>query len=160
MIWWMSMAVTVESAVFMGKNYLNNWQSIVNTKDLTLKHMFFTSTRLVSEQNEISGLETSGWENHPWKYMSLIDDEQVICLQSTKVHVFSDSVLCLGKIFENSLNRTMHWNKDWDGSNHLRFTEALTESTVSQWNSSGIFSQDLSHCSSAAKSKSHCQDWA
>ena len=33
----------------------------------------------------------------------------------------------------------MHGKKDWDGSNHLKFTEALTESTASQWNSSGIF---------------------
>ena len=36
-------------------------------------------------------------------------------------------------------NRTMHGKKDWDVSNHFRFTEILTESTVSQWNSSGIF---------------------
>ena len=34
------MAVTMESAVFMGKNYLNNCQSIANTTDLTLKQMF------------------------------------------------------------------------------------------------------------------------
>ena len=33
------MAVTMESAVFMGKNYLNNCHSIANTKDLTLKQM-------------------------------------------------------------------------------------------------------------------------
>ena len=58
------MTVTMESAVFMGKNYLNNCQSIVNTTDLTLKQMFDISTRLVSEQDEISGLETIGWENH------------------------------------------------------------------------------------------------
>ena len=36
-IWGMSMTVTMESAVFMGKNYLNNCQSIANTTDLTLK---------------------------------------------------------------------------------------------------------------------------
>ena len=36
-IWGMFMAVTMDSAVFMGKNYLNNCQSIVNTTDLTLK---------------------------------------------------------------------------------------------------------------------------
>ena len=47
-----------------GKNYLDNRHSITNTKDLTLKHMFDISTRLVSEQDEISGLETIGWENH------------------------------------------------------------------------------------------------
>ena len=63
--------------------------------------MFDISTRLVSEQNEISGLETIGWENHSWKYLLLIGDERVINLQRTKVHVFSDSVLCFGKIFEN-----------------------------------------------------------
>ena len=59
------------------------------------------STKLVSEQDEISGLETIGWENHSWKYLSLIGDERIINLQRTKVYVFSDSVLCLGKIFEN-----------------------------------------------------------
>ena len=101
MIWGMFMTVTMESAVFMVKNYLNNCQSIVNTTDLTLKQMFDISTRLVSEQDEISGLETIGWENHSWKYLSLIGDERVINLQRTKVYVFSDSVLCLGKIFEN-----------------------------------------------------------
>ena len=31
----------------------------------------------------------------------MIGDEQVISLQRTKVYVFSDSVLCLGKIHEN-----------------------------------------------------------
>ena len=96
------MAVTMESATFMGKNYQNNCHSIVNTTDLTLKQMFDISTKLVSEQDEISGLETIGWENHSWKYLSLIGDERIINLQSTKVNVFSDSVLCLGKIFENA----------------------------------------------------------
>ena len=91
----------MEPAVFTGKNYLNNCQSIVNTTDLTLKQMFDISTRLVSEQNEISGLETIGWENYSWKYLSLIGDESVINLQRTKVYVFSDSVLCPGKILEN-----------------------------------------------------------
>ena len=110
------MTVTMESAVFTGKNYLNNCQTIAKTKDLTLKQMFDISTKLVSEQDEISGLETIGWENHSWKYMSLIGDERVINLQRTKVYVFSDSVLCLGKIFENpqsndAWEQTLVWFK-------------------------------------------------
>ena len=60
MIWGMFMTVTMESAVFMGKNYLNNCHSIAITTDLTLKQMFDISARLVSEQDEISGLETIG----------------------------------------------------------------------------------------------------
>ena len=50
----MFMAVTMESATFMGKNYLNNCQSIVNTTDLTLKQMFDISAKLVTEQDEIN----------------------------------------------------------------------------------------------------------
>ena len=100
-IWGMFMSVTLESAMFMGKNYLNNCHSIANTKDLTMKQMFDISAKLMSEQDEISGLETIGWESSSWKYLSLIGDEQINNLQRTKVYVFSDSVLCLGKMNEN-----------------------------------------------------------
>ena len=58
------MAVTLESATIMGKNFQNCRNSIVNTTDLTLKQTFDISSKLVSEQEEISGLETIGWENH------------------------------------------------------------------------------------------------
>ena len=69
----MFMAVTMESAVFMGKNYLNNCQSIVNTTDLTLKQMFDISTKLVSEHNEISGLETINWLGESFMETSVIN---------------------------------------------------------------------------------------
>ena len=46
-------------------------------------------------------METIDCENSSWKYLSLIGDEQVISLQRTKVHEFSDSVLCLGKTNAN-----------------------------------------------------------
>ena len=97
------MSSTLQASVFMEKNYLDNCHSFTNTKDLTLKQMFDISEKLVSEQSdEIYGVKTKKWENSSWKYlMSLIGDEQVISLQRTKVYVFSDSVLCLGKIHEN-----------------------------------------------------------
>ena len=95
------MVVTMESATFMGKNFQDNQNSIVNTADLTLKQMFDISAKLVTEQDEISGLETIGWEKHSWKYLSSVGDERIINLKRTKVHVFSDSVLCLGKIHQN-----------------------------------------------------------
>ena len=46
-IWGMSMAVTMNSATFMGKNFQDNQNSIVNTTDLTLKKMFHISAKLV-----------------------------------------------------------------------------------------------------------------
>ena len=51
---------TMESAAFMGKNFQDNHNSIVNTEDLTLKQMFDISAKLVAEQDEISGLLTIG----------------------------------------------------------------------------------------------------
>ena len=46
-------------------------------------------------------MDTIRWEKHSWKYLSLIGDETVINLQRAKVYVFSDSVLCLGKIHQH-----------------------------------------------------------
>ena len=136
-IWGMGMVVTMESAVFMGKNYLNNCQSIVNTTDLTLKQMFDISTRLVSEQDEISGLETTGWENHSWKYLSLFGDERIINLQRAKVYVFSDSVLCLGRIHQHPESNEA-WKKriGWiTSSQSYRNIDGINgEPTEFEWN--------------------------
>ena len=96
-IWRMFMSVTLESAVFMGKNFQNNQNFIVNTADLTLKQMFDISSKLVTEQDEMSGLETIGWEKHSWKYLSLIGDERIINLQRTKVYVFVLKLTRLGR---------------------------------------------------------------
>ena len=39
-------------------------------------------------------------KKHSWKYLSLIGDETIINLQRAKVYVFSDSVLCLGRVHQ------------------------------------------------------------
>ena len=109
-IWGMFMSSTMQASIFMGKNYLENFQSIKNTEDLTMKQMFNLSQKLISEQSgEIYGVKTINWGNSSWKYLSLIGDEEVINLQHTKVYVFSDSVLCLGKV-----NETPQSNIAWD----------------------------------------------
>ena len=101
-IWGMFMSSTLQSSVFMVKNYSDNWHSIKNAKDLTMKQMFDISEKLVSEQSdEIYGVKTINSQSSSWKYLSLIGDEQIISLQRTRVYVFSDSVLCLGKMNEN-----------------------------------------------------------
>ena len=41
------------------------------------------------------------WESSSWKKSSLVNDEEVISLSNSKVYVFSDSVLCLGKMNQN-----------------------------------------------------------
>ena len=66
------------------------------------EQMFDISETLMTEQSdEIYGVNTIDWKDASWKYLSLVGDEEVISLLHTKVYVFSDSLLCLGKMNEN-----------------------------------------------------------
>ena len=56
-IWRMFMAATLIAATFMGKNFLDNQNSIMNSTDLTLKKMFDISEKLVGEQEEINNVD-------------------------------------------------------------------------------------------------------
>ena len=63
--------------------------------------MFDISEKLiVGQSDEIYGVNPINWEDSSWKQLSLVSDEEVISLSHAKVYVFSDSVLCLGKIDE------------------------------------------------------------
>ena len=81
-------------------------------------------------------METIGWEAHSWKYLSLIGDERIINLQRTKVYVFSDSVLCLGKIHQNQESNEA-WKKriEWITSfqSYRDFDGISGESTEFEW---------------------------
>ena len=100
-IWGMFMAATLNAATFMGKNFSTIQSFVMNSEDLTLKQMFDITAQLVNNQEEIHGLFKIQWEKDSWKRLSLIGDETVINLQSTKVHVLSDSVLCLGRVLQH-----------------------------------------------------------
>ena len=113
MIWGMYMSSTVEASVFMGKNYSDNLHSIKNTgNNLTLKQMFDISEQLILEQSDmIFGVSQISWESSPWKQLSLVNDKEVISLSHAKVYVFSDSVLCLGKVNQNPTSNTVWEDK-------------------------------------------------
>ena len=54
-------------------------------------------------------------------------------------------------------NQILCGKTSWSGSRVHHNAELWTQLMVSQWNSSGIFSQDSLHCSSATKSKTSFQ---
>ena len=95
------MAATMNAATVMGKNFSTIQKFNMNFEDLTLKQMFDVTVQLVNDQEEIHGLDKIHWEKISWKRLSLIGDKTVINLQSAKVYVFSDSVLCLGRILQH-----------------------------------------------------------
>ena len=100
-IWGLIMAVTMNAATFMGKNFSTIQSVVKNHESLTLKQMFDVTAQLVNNQEEINCLDKILYGKNSWTRLSLIDDEIVINLQRAKVYVFSVSVLCLGKIHQH-----------------------------------------------------------
>ena len=136
-IWGMNKAVTMNSATFMGNNFQDNQKSNEKTTDLTQKKKSDISAKKVEEQDEISNVDTIRWEKHSWKYLSLIGDETVINLQRAKVYVFSDSVLCLGKVHQHP-NSNESWKDriEWiTTSQSYRDYDGISgEPTEFEWN--------------------------
>ena len=138
------MSSTLEASVYMGKNYSDNLQSIKNTgENPTLKQMFEISEQLILEQSdEICGVSQISWESPPWKQLSLVNDEEVISLSPANVYVFSDSVLCLGKVNQNPISNTagerqLDWFKD---SSQYRTLDTIDgEPMEFEWNISHGF---------------------
>ena len=122
------MVATMNATTFMGKNFSTIQSFTKNYEDLTLKQMFDVTAQLVNDQEEVHGLDKIHWENDSWKRLSLIGDETVIILKSIKVYVFSDSVLCLGRILQHAdsnevCKKRIEWSineksyRDYDGIN-------------------------------------------
>ena len=86
------MTATMNAATLMGKNFSTIQSFSKNYEDLTLKQMFDVTAQLVNDQEEIHGLDKIQWEKDSWKRLSLIGDETVINLQSTKS--MSSRILC------------------------------------------------------------------
>ena len=95
------MATTLNAATFMGKNFSTMQNVVKNQESLTLKQMFDVTAQIVHNEEEITGLNKILYQKNSWTQLSLINDPVIINLQSTKVYVFSDSVLCLGKVLQH-----------------------------------------------------------
>ena len=136
-IWGMFMAATMNAATFMGKNFSNMQSVVKNHEDLTLKQMFGVTAQLVNNQDGINCLDKILYGKYSWKRLSLIGDETVINLQSTKVYVFSDSVLCLGKVLQHPDSNEAWKNRIAGiqaGKSYRDYDAINGESTEFEWN--------------------------
>ena len=114
-IWGMFMAATMNAATFMGKNFVEIQNSIMNSRDLTLKHMFDITSKLVSEQDEINNLDNIQWGKNSWKQLSL----------------------CLGKIHQHPESNEA-WKKRIEGittdQSYRDYDGISGEPTEFEWN--------------------------
>ena len=131
------MATTLNTATFMGKNFSTIQSVVKNHESLTLKQMFDVTAKLVNNQEEINCLDKILYGKNSWTQLSLIHDSVIINLQSTKVYVFSDSVLCLGKVLQHP-----ECNEAWKNRvagvraerSYRDYEDVSGESTEFDWN--------------------------
>ena len=131
------MATTLNAATFMGKNFSTMQNVVKNQENLTLKQMFDVTAQMVHNEEEISGLDKILYQKNSWTQLSLINDPVIINLQSTKVYVFSDSVLCLGKVLQHP-----ECNEAWKNRvagvraerSYRDYEDVSGESTEFEWN--------------------------
>ena len=119
--------------------------------------------KLVSEQSYVSKMRSLDWKQLVGKIIHgntchwLVMKESSIfnARRSTSFHI----LFCVLAGYTRTLKQIRHGKTDWRGSKVHRNTESWTELMVSQWNSSGIFSQDNSiRCSSVKNSNVYCWD--
>ena len=137
------MSATLDAAIYLGKEYLDNLHSTKNLRQRTIKQLLDVTTKLITDQTDIQGKTKIDWHSHAWQRTTLLTDKAVQ-LSTASVCVFFDSVLCLGKMnpYPGSIDA---WKIRLSGLQVLLNIESWIESTESQWNSSGKISQDSLH---------------
>ena len=136
-IWGMFMATTLNAATFMGKNFSTMQNVVKNQESLTLKQMFDVTAQMIHNEEEIYCLDQIVYQKNSWTKLSLINDPVIINLQSTKVYVFTDSVLCLGKVVQHP-----ECNEAWKNRvagvraerSYRDYEDVSGESTEFEWN--------------------------
>ena len=102
LIWRLFLSTTMKAAVHLGQNYNENLITCRNTNFEELKTLLdITQKFLLVLNHEILNVSTIKWQFTPWMRSSLLHDK-VIKWAKAKVYVYSDSVLCLGKMQEHS----------------------------------------------------------
>ena len=89
----------MKAAVHLGQHYNENLITYRTTNFEEHKTLFDITQRLILNQDfEILNVSSIEWTFTPWMKSTLLHDKVIKCGKA-KVHVYSDSVLCLGKIY-------------------------------------------------------------
>ena len=116
-IWGIFMNVTLQAAVHLGRDYMENLRF---TKNQLLKSRLFQVTeKLIKDQTEISGLTTIDYKEPTWKSTTLQCDK-AIEITNAKTYVFADSVLCLGSISDQPVEAWKNKIKWYPENRHLK----------------------------------------
>ena len=88
---------TLETAVHLGQDYEANLRFVKNHLWNSVGQLFNETGKLIREQTEITGVNTRNFKECVWMSTSLLRS-RAYQITNAKTYVFSDSVLCVGKM--------------------------------------------------------------
>ena len=95
--------------------------------------LFNETGKLISEKKEITGVSTIAFKDATWMSTSLLC-EKAYRITNAKVCVFSDSVLCVGKMGDDPI-ATWKNKTEWYFDNHLKDLNRIDgKPTEFEWN--------------------------
>ena len=86
---------TLQAAVPLGQEYIENSQLTKNLLLKTVKQLFQVTEKLIDDQTQTGNLTTIDHKESTWSATSLPCDK-AIEITNAKTYVFADLVLCLG----------------------------------------------------------------
>ena len=113
------MDTTLRAAVHLGKDYDTNLKSVKNYLWTTTGELSRETEKLVSGHRENTGISLINFQDLRWMSTSLLHS-RADQYSTANVYVFSDSVLCLGKMGDDpdeSWKKQIHWYSD---NNHFK----------------------------------------
>ena len=137
MIWGIFMSATMTAAVHLGADFEERLRTSLNTDFEQAKTLFNISQSLIPiTKVKFCCVSTIEWNTTPWISSTLLHGE-AIKLSRAKVQVYSDSVLCLGKIHEHSTSiqkwkEQIGWFMDSEDYQELKGIDG--EAAEFEWN--------------------------
>ena len=97
-------SATTKAAMHLGPDCEQNLCTAKYTDFEQLKTLFDISESLIlNHRSEICGISTIEWHCTPWRRFTMLHN-RAIKLSKAKVHVYSDSVFCLGEMHEHPIS--------------------------------------------------------
>ena len=118
-IWGIFLNTTLRTAVHLGQDHDANAHYVRNNLWNSVGLLFHQTGKLISEQKEITGVSTTGFKDAKWMSTSLLC-EKAYRITNAKTYVFSDSVLCVGKMGDDPVATWKSKIKWYSENNHLK----------------------------------------
>ena len=118
----------MKAATHHGEDYNENLDAYRNTNFDALETLFDITQKLILDQKrEILNVSTLEWHFTPWM-RSILRHDKALQWARAKVHVYSDSVLCLGRMHGHHM-KTEHLTVR---TTHAHFSRVSAHVTVAQ----------------------------